>query len=375
MLQSEYLCQPDCCMCPCPESYYALSFSPTSYYVIAGGAVLLTAWGNYRACNHGPTDYYYDSDRAAWKSWTTSVAVMNPADPGEVDGVAGGTSSITATYFDYVYSYNGVDCNGSLTGHQGSSTATVVALSISGPAAVPLCSGCPANGVNSMHLTATANPTGGSFSWSTTSGKISLGNTSSSTVTVTSAAASTSAGDTPVKVTYTYNGYPYTKTSWITVQKPSVLIIQGPDTTTSEGTCNAGVGTGCGVTRTFTYQVLDQIGGGEAINFAGMQVWDSITIGSPNDLGISGVTTTCTGTSAGTNNGPCNKATQSDGTFPEGPPFGTGLSVCSTACISGGTCVVPSKTTTAFQTIHVNGFAVQTQTLTDKCNKILVNGG
>lgn len=153
-----------------------------------------------------------------------------------------------------------------------------------------------------------------------------------------------------------------------------MLIIQGPDATTSEATCNAGVGTGCGVTRTFTYQVLDQIGGGEPINFAGMQVWDSITIGTPNDLGISGFTTACTAAGK-TNSGPCNKTTASNGTFPEGPPFGTGLSVCSTACISGGTCIVPSKTTAASQTIYVNGFAVHTQTLTYECNKILVNGG
>jgi hypothetical protein len=115
----------DCCMCPCPESYYALSLDPTSYYLIPGGSVLITAWGNYRACNHGPTDYYDDSDWAAWKSWTTSVAVMNPADPGEVDGVAGGTSSITATYSDYVYTYNGVYCNGSLSPHQGAAAANV----------------------------------------------------------------------------------------------------------------------------------------------------------------------------------------------------------------------------------------------------------
>ena len=189
-------------------------------------------------------------------------------------------------------------------------------------------------------------------------------------------AASTSQGDTPVKVTYTYNGQSGSKTAYITVQKPSALIIQGPDTTTSEATCNAGVGTGCGVTRTFTYQVLDQIGGGEPINSAGMQVWDSITVSSTNNqLGVTGVSTSCTGTSAGTNNGPCGKTTNSNGEFPEGPPNGTGLSLCSTACYSAGTCVVPSKTTTAYQTIHVNGFSVQTQTLTYECNKILVNGG
>ena len=43
---------------------------------------------------------------------------MNSGSYGEVDGVAAGTSTITVRYSDYVYTYNGVTCNGSLSPHQ-----------------------------------------------------------------------------------------------------------------------------------------------------------------------------------------------------------------------------------------------------------------
>jgi hypothetical protein len=178
--------------------------------------------------------------------------------------------------------------------------------------------------------------------------------------------ASTSQGDTPVKVTYTYNGQSGSKTAYITVQKPSALIIQGPDTTTSEATCNAGVGTGCGVTRTFTYQVLDQIGGGEPINSAGMQVWDSITTGSTNQLGLTGYVTTCTKDNE-TNSGPCGVTTNSTGEWLE-----KSLGVCSTFCYSSGACITAGETT-ASQVWHVNGFALPAQQITYECNKVLVN--
>jgi hypothetical protein len=115
----------DCCMCPCPESYQSLSVVPFSAYLIVGGSVLLAANGAYQACNHGPIDYIDDSSWATWTSGTTGVAVMNTSDYGEVDGVAVGTSSITVRYSDYVYTYNGVSCNGSLTPHQGTAGVTV----------------------------------------------------------------------------------------------------------------------------------------------------------------------------------------------------------------------------------------------------------
>jgi len=115
----------DCCMCPCPESYQSLSVIPFSAYLTVGGSVLLGAMGNYQACNHGPIDYIDDSFWATWTSGTTGVAVMNSGTHGEVDGVAAGTSTITVRFSDYVYTYNGVYCNGSLSPHQGTAGVTV----------------------------------------------------------------------------------------------------------------------------------------------------------------------------------------------------------------------------------------------------------
>jgi hypothetical protein len=123
----------DCCMCPCPESYQSLSVIPSSAYLTIGGSVLLGAMGAYQACNHGPIDYIDDSYWTTWTSGTTSVAVMNSGTHGEVDGVAVGTSTITVRYSDYVYTYNGVYCNGSLTPHLVYATAYVCGLSISSP--------------------------------------------------------------------------------------------------------------------------------------------------------------------------------------------------------------------------------------------------
>jgi hypothetical protein len=94
----------------------------------------------------------------------------------------------------------------------------------------------------------------------------------------------------------------------------SLSIVAGTDSTTSEATCSAGsFGTGCGVVRTFTYQVNDQQG--KPIQTAGLQVWDAITTTSPNNLNLTGYITTCTGTPAGTNGGPCNVTTNSLGQF------------------------------------------------------------
>ena len=115
----------DCCMCPCPESYQSLSVTPSSAYLTVGGSVLLTATGAYQACNHGPIDYIDDGYWATWTSGSTGIAVMNSGSYGEVDGVATGTSTITVRYSDYVYTYNGVTCNGSSTPHLGAAGVTV----------------------------------------------------------------------------------------------------------------------------------------------------------------------------------------------------------------------------------------------------------
>ena len=148
------------------------------------------------------------------------------------------------------------------------------------------------------------------------------------------------------------------------VQIPTTLsIVAGTDSTTSESSCSAGnLGTGCGVGRTFTYQVNAQ--DGLPLQFAGLDVWDSISVTSPNNLGITGFLTTCTPP----NTGPCGPTTDSLGQFVEQP----GLFVCSTVCRVNNACTTGGPTN-ANQTVHV-GSASIVQQLGYYCDHVTVNG-
>src|SRR6185437_12737034 len=129
----------------------------------------------------------------------------------------------------------------------------------------------------------------------------------------------------------------------MTVQVPTSLsIVSGTSHTTAEAGCQPG--TGCGITRSFTYQVNDQ--NGSPMRVAGMQVWDSIATSTPNNLGLTSYATTCT--EAGkTNSGPCDVTTDANGQFLE-----IGLSVCSTVCFVNNACTTGGPTN-ATQTVHV----------------------
>jgi len=150
------------------------------------------------------------------------------------------------------------------------------------------------------------------------------------------------------------------------VQIPSSLsIVSGTDSTASEAQCTFTSGgqqfTGCGVTRSFTYQVNDQAG--NAVQSAGLQVWDSFGTVSPNPLNIGGFNTTCTPA----NTGPCGVTTNSAGQFAE-----LALSVCSTVCLSNGVCVTGGPSVVN-QTWHVGTGSI-TQNISYYCQKVLVNG-
>lgn len=155
------------------------------------------------------------------------------------------------------------------------------------------------------------------------------------------------------------------------VQVPTSLsIVSGTDSTSTEAPCTTSGGSaGCGVTRTFTYQVNDQ--NGFPIAVANMPVGDVICNTSTNQLNLQGYNTTCGGTTGacfGTA-GPCGKFTDASGQFPET------LTLCAPLCKPSGTC------TTAGQTIANQTWTVAGQSLTSdvksisyQCNKILVNG-
>ncbi len=156
-----------------------------------------------------------------------------------------------------------------------------------------------------------------------------------------------------------------------TVQIPTSLsIVTGTDSTTTEGSCTTAGGlAGCGVTRTFTYQVNDQ--NGQPITAANLPVGDVICNTSTNQLNLLGYNTTCggmTGSCFGTP-GPCNKFTDANGQFPEI------LGFCAPACKSSGTCTTAGQTI-ANQTWTVAGIQLSSdvKSISYQCNKILVNG-
>jgi hypothetical protein len=156
-----------------------------------------------------------------------------------------------------------------------------------------------------------------------------------------------------------------------TVQVPTSLsIVSGTDSTTAEANCTTSGGlAGCGVTRTFKYQVNDQ--NGHPISVANMQVADVICNTSTNQLNLQGYKTTCGGTTGSCSGtvGPCDKFTDGNGQFPET------LSVCAPACKPSGVCTTAGQTI-ADQTWYINGTKLSSdvKSISYQCNKILVNG-
>jgi hypothetical protein len=144
----------------------------------------------------------------------------------------------------------------------------------------------------------------------------------------------------------------------VTVQVPTSLVKVGADSTSSQSTCTTGDGlAGCGVTRTFDYQVMDQFSPPQPITKS-MVFSDTIATGSPNGCDLGGYNVTPPGTF----------------TFPNGT-FHETLGICAPACRSGNACITGCSTS-ANQTWTVAGVALtgDVKSLSYQCNRILVNG-
>ncbi len=151
----------------------------------------------------------------------------------------------------------------------------------------------------------------------------------------------------------------------------SLSIVSGTDSTSSESGCTTSGGlAGCGVGRTFMYQVNDQTGAAMKIN--GMAFGNVICTSSPNNLNLAGYNTTCGGTTNGCSGtaGPCGGlGTNANGQFMES------LGLCAPACKGSSGCTTAGQTV-AMQTWTIAGqqLTSDVKTLTYECNKVLVNG-
>ena len=340
----------DCYICDCAPDYFDLDVDPAAIALLVYESILFEgeAWFQ-EHCNQNQWPY---SVSASFESLNPPVASVTTG--GTATGQSGGTASIKALYTDYYYTYDHVliECIEHPRQRTGYGTTTVVMVSISGPANVPL-RAAGSSGPNTINLSATGTPSGGSYSWSTTSSKLTLSNTTSATVTVTSASASTAVGDVPVKVTYTYSGTSSNATQNVTVRKPTSLYVKS-DTTDPNGkacTVNCLDGSpGCGYScylRTRIYIVQDQFS--QLFTDLGINAVDA-------QESYSGLTSTCGASPPLT--GP---ATTSE--------FNDKFSFCSTSCLPGG----QGCTTSATQTITVNAFSVRTVSVTWTCTGVTLN--
>lgn len=340
---------PNCCG---PTSdYYAFHVAPFSGWPGNFQGMEVDRYDRYCGWPDGP---YRVTGQLAFSSEAPAIAT---ASVGEVQYVSpGATNVVVSETLWYLDNISAEDCGWYPYQSQGMSPVdTNPTVNINGPETVPL------GTKDSVTLTATGTPAGGTFSWSESSNnRVTLSATSGSSVTVKAGKPSEAENDVTVSVTYTVNGITTSPAQLqMTVRKPTSLVKTGTDTTTSEARCTTSSGAaGCGVKRTFVYQVKDQLGKNFSLatSTGGVTFYDTITtVAGQNGCNLSGYNTTCPMP------GPCSQVTF--GTFNET------LSICAPACRSGVRCIT-GCTTTARQVWTVNGIDMPELELTYACNSI-----
>jgi hypothetical protein len=345
-----FSCAATCCANFIESAYV----TPDSVTGPVGASVTLQARVRGTDCNGVAFD---NPASASWSSKNTSVATVSS---GNVSLVGAGTTTITASVVVTQYTTILSQCR------QLSSTQNINASVTVTPR---LDSISPAKGP--IGATTSVTLSGQGFGTSPT---INAGSNITATITSKSDtqiqanfAVSSSAAGGNRGVSVTTNGQTSPTLGFFVQIPTSLSIVAGTDSTTAEASCTFTSGgttfTGCGVTRSFTYQVNDQESPPQPIQTAGLSVWDSFGTVSPNPLNMGGFTTTC----SPANTGPCGLTTDSAGRFKE-----IALGVCSTVCRSNGVCITGGPSVVP-QTWHI-GTASITQTISYYCSKVLVNG-
>jgi hypothetical protein len=343
----------------CPSSFAWAGMNPFSVLVLVNGFAPITAqetdgdcYGNFITFSAGG---------AEWSCSNTSIATVEYATGGEnqVEGLAPGAVTVSAWWPYEAYIYDGQDCR-----DYGPSTAStscnvqVGSLTWTTPHSlngqdgiVPLSSGSPPQGspafVNSTTITATGSPSGGTYSWSTSSNKVSLTNTTSATVTVTGSIESQNTRDVTIMVTYTYNEASASQQVPFTVQKPTSMAYVSTDSSGTRKDCPSGQ---TGPYKRITWQLRDR--NNNPIRYA-IPTYDTVTNNTPNSCLLPA-------TGEGT---PPGLTTDGDGKW--GPHF---YGLCSTACINGGSC-----SATGTQKYFANGYEIDLS-FSMSCTSVTVAG-
>jgi hypothetical protein len=220
--------------------------------------------------------------------------------------------------------------------------------------AVPVLSGGSANGVDTVQLQATCNAgeTSGSptFSWqSGNTGVVTTDGSASADSTITGVAAgSTNVNATCTIAAETSAAYSYS----ITAQQPTSIEENG-NPQWEESSCGQSE---CGVSQYIEWQVYGQ--DHNAIQFSGMQLWDTLAPTSPNGFSLAANQ----GTTCGKDS-ECGATTDDLGTWQDH------ISICSTFCFTGGACSTGPQSNGAW-VWYVNGIEVATKTISFECNQV-----
>jgi hypothetical protein len=344
------------CLNCCGDIPWAQQVIPGSATVDAGNSYNFTAQEQFQDCyqNVGP---FLDVFNATWTSSDPNVATADPN--GFVTGTGAGSATISARWALYTYHYSPAlgGCTSSSINVTRTATIQVISVTWTTPhslnqldGAVPIALGTPPQGspafVNSTTIAATGLPLGGTYSWSTSSNKVTLTNTTSATVTVTGSTESQSTRDVTITVTYTYNGHSVSSQVPFTVQKPTFMAYASTDRSGTE-TCPPDQGSG--IFKNITWQLQDK--NHNSIPYA-LPTFDTLTNNTPNSCFVP---TTGEGTAPGI-------STDSGGKWSHH------YALCSNACNNGGNCSV-----TGTQKYFSNGFEID-QSYTMSCTSITVDG-
>jgi hypothetical protein len=313
---------------------YSLSVGFSEYY-LAGAT---------NACTRRPEnvtgDYY---------SWWTDDPSIASAQSAQGTGIAPGSTYLDAegTLLDPGILDSGGGACPTMDDVESAQVAVTPTVTISGASNIPLLQS-GTQGSDNIQLTANVTPSGGTFSWSATTGgtNVVLANSTSQTVIVQSHAVGTAT----IQIQYTVNGQVGTATKTVVVQQPTSLSVTSDISTRPDCVVLPYNGS----RRDIQYKVLDGSTPPQPIAAAGIFVAETLNTTS-NTCNVSNPAAT-----SGT--------TTSDGSFPSADT----LLLCSASCLPAdsnrnplGSCAV-----TVSQTWKANGFTVRTNTLNYQCSSI-----
>ena len=281
-------------------------------------------------------------------TWWTGNTAIATASGHQINGVAAGTTPHYAQSVKMYFGPKEYSPTCPLSSQQPIGTTNVTpTVTISGSGYIAMLS-AGSSGSDSTTLTATGNPSGGTYSWAAVSGggNIKILNATSQSATIQSVAV----GTYTVQVTYTVNSQPGTAVAVGTVQQPGSLGVISNNTqlyacTNLPGSYNT-------QERLIQYQVLDTSSPPVPIQVAGMSASETLNV----------TTNTCdvpppipsVGVKTGSNG------------YLSGPDT---LQLCSAVCLpaNGSGSPTGSCSLVLAQTWTVNGYSVKSDTPTFTC--------